>query len=53
LHEENTNIQQATLQILASEEFRRMSLDSGTQMLTQKIIEIRDEYRHVMHLLKS
>jgi hypothetical protein len=30
-----------------------MSLGSGTKLLTDKIIEIRDEYRHVMALLKS
>jgi hypothetical protein len=51
--EENMNIQAATLQVLASDEFRRLSLNSGTQMLSGKIIEIRDEYRHVLHLLKS
>ena len=39
--------------MLASDEFKRLSLNSGTQMLSNKIIEIRDEYRHVMHLLKS
>jgi len=39
--------------VLASDEFKRLSLNSGTQMLSNKIIEIRDEYRHVMHLLKS
>ena len=47
------NIQAATLQVLASDEFRRLSLNSGTQMLSGKIIEIRDEYRHVLQLLKS
>eukprot|EP00347_Sterkiella_histriomuscorum_P014966 403358822 len=51
--EENMNIQAATHQILSSDEFRRMSLGSGTKLLTSKIIEIRDEYRHVMSLLKS
>jgi hypothetical protein len=36
------------MQVLASDEFRRLSLNSGTELLTNKIIEIRDEYRHVL-----
>ena len=50
--EENMNIMNATAEILADEDFKRMSYNSQTTMLTKKVIDIRDEYRHVLSLLK-
>ena len=47
------NIQQTTLQIIGSDNFRRLSARSGSKMLSDKVIEIRDEYRQVMNLLKK
>ena len=50
--EENMNIMNATAEVIGSDDFRRMSYNSQTNMLSTRIIDIRDEYRHVMNLLK-
>jgi len=51
--EENQNIMNATAELLNSEEYKRMSTSTQTNVLSRKIIDIRDEYRHVLALLKS
>jgi hypothetical protein len=51
--EETANIQAATLQVLQSEDFRRLSLQSASRVLTQRIVDIREEYRHVLQLLRA
>ena len=53
VYEENYNIQVTTRQVLESEQFNRLSMNSQAKLLTQKIIDIRNEYRHVVHLLKN
>ena len=53
VEEENFNIQATTSQILMSEDYRRASINTKSNMISEKIIEIRDEYRNVMDLLKN
>lgn len=47
------NIKATVRQLLELDNFNKLSIEERTQMITTKIVDIRDEYRQVMALLKS